>query len=176
MGTDGAPFGVPQESPRSEEAEAEEGEWGKDQACCASEDIKRPKNMHKRPRLEGWLGERIAAGALKRPEKIGAAVDRIMQRYHGYRYFDRKLKDGSLEFSEGETRLGRERRIEGKYVITAGEEGLSVRVGSQNVSCRDRLRLLCGFGLRRRCFDGLTRVQLRACERILVLPPLESTR
>ena len=46
------------------------------------------------------LKERIASGDLKRPEKIGAAVERIMQKYHGYRYFDWKLEDGLLEYSE----------------------------------------------------------------------------
>ena len=34
------------------------------------------------------LKERVASGDLKRPEKIGAAVERIMQKYHGYRYFE----------------------------------------------------------------------------------------
>ena len=37
---------------------------------------------------------------MKKPEKIGAAAERIMQRYHGYRYFDWGLKDGVLEYSE----------------------------------------------------------------------------
>ena len=64
--------------------------------------------------------------SLKQPEKIGAAVERIMQKYHGYRYFDWKLKDGALEFSESEARLGREKKIEGKYVIMTSEKGLSV--------------------------------------------------
>src|SRR6202034_1427813 len=72
------------------------------------------------------LQERVAAGGLKRPEKIGAAVERIMQKYHGYRYFDWKLQDGALEFSESESRLGREKKIEGKYVIMTSEKGLSV--------------------------------------------------
>jgi transposase len=78
-----------------------------------------------RQRLEK-LKERVASGDLKRPEKIGAAVERIMQRYHGYRYFDWKLSGGALEFFESETRLGREKKIEGKYVIMTSEKGLSV--------------------------------------------------
>src|SRR3954452_2495913 len=52
-----------------------------------------------RQRLEK-LQRRVAAGDLKRPEKIGAAVARVMQKYHGYRSFDRELSGGSLEFSE----------------------------------------------------------------------------
>jgi transposase len=72
------------------------------------------------------LKERVACGDLKQPEKIGAAVERIMQRYHGYRYFDWKLSEGKLAFSESEAELGREKKIEGKYVIATSEKGLGV--------------------------------------------------
>src|ERR1700694_5879096 len=90
------------------------------------EQAKREQAMERaRQKLEK-LKERVASGDLKRPEKIGAAVERIMQKYHGYRYFDWKLKDGVLEFSESETPLGREKKIEGKYVIMTSEKGLSV--------------------------------------------------
>jgi transposase len=90
------------------------------------EQAKREQAMERaRQRLEK-LQERVAVGGLKRPEKIGAAVERIMQKYHGYRYFDWKLQDGALEFSESESRLGREKKIEGKYVIMTSEKGLSV--------------------------------------------------
>jgi transposase len=90
------------------------------------EQAKREQAMERaRQRLEKLKG-RVAAGDLKRPEKIGAAVERIMQKYYGYRYFDWKLKDGALEFFESETRLGREKKIEGKYVIMTSEKGLGV--------------------------------------------------
>src|SRR3954463_14580409 len=83
----------------------------------AYEQAKREQAMGRaRQRLEK-LRQRVASGALKRPEKIGAAVERIMQRYHGYRYFAWELDAGALEFSESETHLGREKKIEGKYVI-----------------------------------------------------------
>jgi transposase len=90
------------------------------------EQAKREQSMERaRQKLE-MLKERVARGDLKQPEKIGAAVERIMQRYHGYRYFDWSLKGGSLEFSESQTRLGREKKIEGKYVIATSETGLGV--------------------------------------------------
>jgi transposase len=90
------------------------------------EQAKREQAMERaRQKLEK-LKERVASGDLKRPEKIGAAVARIMQKYHGYRYFDWELKDGLLEYSESETRLGREKKIEGKYVIASSERGLSI--------------------------------------------------
>jgi transposase len=90
------------------------------------EQAKREQAMERaRQKLEK-LKERVAGGDLKQPEKIGAAVERIMQRYHGDRYFDWSLKDGLLEFSESQTRLGREKKIEGKYVIATSEKELSV--------------------------------------------------
>jgi transposase len=90
------------------------------------EQAKREQGMERaRQKLEK-LKERVARGDLKQAEKIGAAVERIMQRYHGYRYFDWKLSDGKLEYSESETRLGREKKIEGKYVIATSEKGLSM--------------------------------------------------
>jgi transposase len=72
------------------------------------------------------LQQRVRSGKLKQPEKIGAAVERIMQKYHGYRYFDWKLTAGGLEFTESAGRLGREKKIEGKYVVMTGEKDLSV--------------------------------------------------
>jgi transposase len=90
------------------------------------EQAKREQAMERaREKLE-QLRKRVAAGDLKQPEKIGAAVERIMQKYHGYRYFDWKLQGGVLAYSESETRLGREKKIEGKYVISTSEKGLSI--------------------------------------------------
>jgi transposase len=87
---------------------------------------KREQAMERaRQKLEK-LKQRVAAGGLKQPEKIGAAVERIMQKYHGYRYFDWNLAGGALEFSESATHLGREKKIEGKYVVATSEQGLSV--------------------------------------------------
>jgi transposase len=87
---------------------------------------KRAQAMERaRQKLEK-LKERVAAGDLKQPEKIGAAIERIMQRYHGYRYFEWKLDGEALKFSESAARLGREEKIEGKYVIMTREKGMGV--------------------------------------------------
>jgi transposase len=72
------------------------------------------------------LQDRVASGAFKRPEKIGAAVERVMRRYHGYRYYDWELRDGALEYSESRTHFGRGKRLEGKSVIATSGKGLSV--------------------------------------------------
>jgi transposase len=72
------------------------------------------------------LKQRVARGDLKKPEKIGAAAERIMQRYHGYRYYSWQLRHGAFEYVESETHLEREKQIEGKYVIMTSEENLGV--------------------------------------------------
>ena len=47
------------------------------------EQSKREQAMERaRQKLEK-LKRRVAAGGVKQPEKIGAAVERILQRYHG---------------------------------------------------------------------------------------------
>ena len=74
------------------------------------EQAKREQAMERAGQRREKLKGRVAAGNLKRPEKIGAAVERMTNKYHGYRYFDWKLKDGTLEITESEARLGRERR------------------------------------------------------------------
>jgi len=60
---------------------------------------------------------RVAKGRLKKPEKIGAAVERVLQRHHGYRYYDWEVKDGQLHFFEHPINLPREKKYEGKYLI-----------------------------------------------------------
>jgi len=93
----------------------------------AYEQAKREQAMDRaRQRLEK-LRDRVASGELKQPEKIGAAVERVMQKYHGYRYFDWKLTAGGLEFTESADRLGREKKLEGKYVVMTSEKDLGVR-------------------------------------------------
>ena len=72
------------------------------------------------------LQERVASGGLKQPERIGAAVERVMQKYHGYRYFEWKLDGRTLVFWEHQKHYESEKRIEGKYVIATSEKDLSV--------------------------------------------------
>jgi transposase len=91
------------------------------------ERAKREQAMERARQRLDKLKERVASGEWKQPERIGAAVERVMQRYHGYRYFDWELTTGGPEFSESAERLGREQRIEGKYVVMTGEEDLSIR-------------------------------------------------
>jgi len=72
------------------------------------------------------LADRVAAGKLKRPEKIGAAAARVLQRHHGHRYYAWDLHEGGFRYFENTVGLAREKQIEGKYVITTGERDWSV--------------------------------------------------
>jgi transposase len=60
---------------------------------------------------------RVEKGQLKKAEKIGAAVERVMQRHHGHRYYDWALEDGKLRYFEHPVNLPREKKYEGKYLI-----------------------------------------------------------
>ena len=68
---------------------------------------------------------RVEKGQLKRAEKIGAAVERVMQRHHGHRYYDWKLEDGWLRYFEHPVNLPREKKYEGKYLIQTDQTGIT---------------------------------------------------
>jgi transposase len=68
---------------------------------------------------------RVAKGRLKQPAKIGAAVERVMQKNHGYRYYDWKLRDGRLEITEHPVNLRREKKYEGKYLIQTDQAAMT---------------------------------------------------
>ena len=69
--------------------------------------------------------KRVAQGRLKRPEKIGSAVERVLQRNHGHRYYDWELKDGQLRIFEHPVNLPREKKYEGKYLIQSDQQNLT---------------------------------------------------
>jgi hypothetical protein len=84
------------------------------------------QKSRERTRLQ-WqkLEERVAAGKLKRPEKIGAAAERILQRHHGSRSSAWELRQGGFRDFENTEALEREKGIEGKYVIATSEATMS---------------------------------------------------
>lgn len=69
--------------------------------------------------------KRVAKGQLKQPEKIGSAVERVLQRNHGYRYYAWELKDGRLDFYEHPINLPREKKYEGKYLIQTDQADIT---------------------------------------------------
>ena len=92
----------------------------------AYEQDMRQKAMERTRQALEKLQQRVGAGKLKRPEKIGAAAERLLQRNHGYRYYSWDLHQGAFRYAENAAGLGREKEIEGKYVIATSESGLSV--------------------------------------------------
>jgi transposase len=71
------------------------------------------------------LAQRVNAGKLKAPEKIGAAAARTLACNHGYRYYDWKLEEGRFTYFEHPVNLRREKSLEGKYLIQTEEQNLS---------------------------------------------------
>lgn len=71
------------------------------------------------------LQARVAKGRLKKPEKIGAAAQRVLARNHGWRYYDWELKDGQLRYFEHPVNLAREKKYEGKYLIQTDQTDLT---------------------------------------------------
>jgi transposase len=92
----------------------------------AYEEAMRQKSMERTRQALEKLQQRVAAGKLKQPEKIGAAAERLLQRNHGYRYYTWDIHQGGFRYIENAKGLESEKGIEGKYVIATGESGLSV--------------------------------------------------
>jgi transposase len=90
------------------------------------EEAMRQKSMDRTREQLQKLAGRVAAGKLKRPEKIGAAAARVLQRHHGHRYYAWELRQGVFRYFENTPGLEREKQIEGKYVIMTSERDLSV--------------------------------------------------
>ena len=67
---------------------------------------------------------RVQEGRLVDVARIGAAAERIMQAYHGYRYYRWRLDEGRFHFEEDPVHLEQEKRLEGKYLIATSEEQL----------------------------------------------------
>jgi len=70
------------------------------------------------------LEERVRKGELLRPELIGAAAARILQRHHGHRYFAWKIEGKEFRFFE-DPNLEREKRCEGRYLLQTEEKDLT---------------------------------------------------
>ena len=91
----------------------------------AYEQRQRTKAMKRAGEALEKIQARVAKGRLKQPEKIGAAVERSLQRYHGHRYYAWELKEGKLEIFEHPVNLPREKKYEGKYLIQTDQADMS---------------------------------------------------
>jgi transposase len=71
------------------------------------------------------LALRVAAGRLKKAQKIGEAAARILGRNHGSRYYGWSFEQGVFRYFEHPVHLSPEKALEGKYVIQTEEVDLS---------------------------------------------------
>lgn len=85
----------------------------------------REKSMERVRNSLERVQQRVAKGQLKRPEKIGAAVERVLQRNHGHRYYSWELTEGQLRFFEHPINLAREKKYEGKYLIQTDQANIT---------------------------------------------------
>ncbi|MFV1968273.1 MAG: IS1634 family transposase [Pirellulaceae bacterium] len=91
----------------------------------AYEERQRTKTMQRAREALEKVQTRVAQGRLKQPEKIGAAVERALQKHRGYRYYAWELKDGKLDISEHPVNLPREKKYEGKYLIQTDQSDMT---------------------------------------------------
>ena len=64
------------------------------------EEQQRSKVMQRAHEALEKVRSRVAKGQLKKPEKIGAAAERALQKHRGYRYWAWEFKDGKFEIYE----------------------------------------------------------------------------
>lgn len=91
----------------------------------AYEQRQRTKTMQRALEALQKVQTRVAKGRLKRPEKIGAAAERALQKHRGYRYWAWELKNGKLDIFEHPVNLAREKKYEGKYLIQTDQADLT---------------------------------------------------
>jgi transposase len=77
-----------------------------------------------RVKLES-VQKRVANGKLTDPAQIGAAAERALRDHKGYRYFAWEIRDGAFSFMEHPVHFEREKRLEGRYVISTSEKTLT---------------------------------------------------
>src|SRR6266851_5517518 len=91
----------------------------------AYEERQRRKAMQRVRAALAKVQARVAKGQLKKPEKIGAAAERALQKNHGYRYYTWELQEGRLQIAEHPVNLPREEKYEGKYLIQTDQAAMT---------------------------------------------------
>ena len=89
------------------------------------EQRQRTKAMKRAQEALEKVQARVAKGRLKRAEKIGAAVERALQKHRGHRYYGWELSAGKLEIFEHPVNLPREKKYEGKYLIQTDQTDMT---------------------------------------------------
>jgi len=99
--------------------------------CCYSEARAQEERQIREARLrrgEQALTKRaaqVAAGRLKRPEKIAARVATALRQAHAASYFTCAIEEAKLTFARNETRIGDEERLAGRYFLLTNADALT---------------------------------------------------
>jgi hypothetical protein len=118
-------------SPRTRVQEVASGETGKRCFVIDSDERReyeqrqREKTMRRAREALAKVEQRVASGRLKDPAKIGAAVERALQRHYGYRYYAWELKEGMLRITEHPVRLAQEKKYEGRYLLQTDQADMT---------------------------------------------------
>jgi transposase len=91
------------------------------------EEAKRMQAMERTRVKLASVQRRVADGALTDAERIGAAAERALRAHKGYRYYTWEIRDGAFVHFEDPVNFDREKRIEGRYVISTGEKNLTAQ-------------------------------------------------
>lgn len=85
----------------------------------------RTNNMKATAKRLKELKKSVESGKLKSREKIGYKVSAIMNEHKGYRYFSWEItKDGKFNYWEDRGKLGKEKLIEGFYILRTNDEDM----------------------------------------------------
>ena len=89
------------------------------------EQAKRTQAMERTRVKLASVQRRVAEGKLINPAHIGAAAERALRNHHGHRYYAWDLRDGVFTFKEDPVHFEREKRLEGRYVLSTSEKNLT---------------------------------------------------
>jgi transposase len=91
----------------------------------AYEEGKRTQAMERtRVKLQS-VQRRVADGKLTDAARIGAAAERALRDHKGHRYYAWSYQDGVFSYREDPVHFEREKRLEGRYVISTSEKSLT---------------------------------------------------
>jgi transposase len=91
----------------------------------AYEQAKRTQAMERTRVKLASVQSRVATKKLTDAAKIGAAAERALRDHKGYRYYAWTFRDGVFAFFEAPVHFEREKRLEGRYVISTSEKNLT---------------------------------------------------
>lgn len=97
----------------------------KSEARKAYEKQIRTNNMKTTKHELEELKNSVEKGKTNTPEEIGYKVSSILRRVKGYRYYSWQVtEDGKFKYWEDTTKIGKEKQIEGKYILKSNDPAI----------------------------------------------------